>query len=266
MVNVNLQTRPGCKEYARCFSMVRLIDRCESEGTLLRLNIYISYSGFCSRRRADRYIRDGLVIVNGEVGTLQTFVDELDEVIVDSKVIQMKKNLTYLMLNKPRDIICTAAKNVPENIIDFIDYPERIFPVGRLDKHSEGLLILTNDGPIVNELLKKESLVEKDYIVTVNRVITPQFISDLSNGVSIYNPRVNGYTVTNACIVKQLNDSQLKITLTQGLNRQIRRMCRRYQYTVTNLKRIRLKELHLGDLPIGDWRYLTSEEIADLKS
>lgn len=236
------------------------------EVRFLRLNVYISSSGLCSRRSADKYIKDGLVIVNGEIATPQTFIDKLDEIIVNGEKIQLKENSTYLMLNKPSGIICTSAKNVRENIIDFIDYPERIFPVGRLDKHSEGLLILTNDGPIVNELLKKEAFVEKDYIVSVNRQITDLFIKELSNGVSIYNPRVKDYTITSNCVVEQVNDYQFKITLTQGLNRQIRRMCRRFQYTVTNLKRVRLKELYLSDLPVGEWRYLTNEEIKALKS
>lgn len=235
------------------------------EGIFLRLSVYISSSGLCSRRQADQYIKEGLVIVNGEVATPQTSLHASDEVVIDDRVIQPQENLTYLMLNKPDGVICTAAKNVPENVIDFIDYPERIFPVGRLDNHSEGLLILTNDGPIVNKLLKKEAFVEKDYIVTVNREITDQFINDLSIGVSIYNPRVKDYMMTSPCIIEKLTDYQFKITLTEGLNRQIRRMCRRFQYTVTHLKRIRLKNLHLGELSIGEWRYLTHEEINGLK-
>lgn len=232
----------------------------------MRLNVYISSSGFCSRRKADHYIKCGLVTVNGETSTPQTFVEETDEVIVDSNLIQTKNNSTYLILNKPRGIICTAAKDVLENIIDYINYPERIFPIGRLDKHSEGLLILTNDGPIVNELLKKEALVEKDYIVTVNRLITTQLINNLASGVSIYNPRTKDNTLTSPCTVKQLSDYQFKITLTEGLNRQIRRMCRRFQYTVTNLKRVRIKDLYLNDLPVGEWRHLTNEEVEKLKS
>lgn len=235
-------------------------------GDILRLNVYISSSGFCSRRKADYYIKCGLVTVNGETATPQTFVEETDEVIVDSDLIQTKNNSTYLILNKPRGIICTAAKDVPENIINYINYPERIFPIGRLDKHSEGLLILTNDGPIVNELLKKEALVEKDYIVTVNRLITTQLINNLASSVSIYNPRTKDNTLTSPCIVKQLSDYQFKITLTEGLNRQIRRMCRRFQYTVTHLKRVRIKDLYLNDLPVGDWRHLTNEEVEKLKS
>lgn len=243
-----------------------LYESCEAEGNFLRLNVYISSSGFCSRRRADRYIKEGLVMVNGEVVTPWTFVNASDEVIVNGEKIHPREGSIYLLLHKPRGIICTAAENVPENVIDFIDYPERIFPVGRLDNHSEGLLILTNDGPIVNKLLKKESSVEKDYIVTVNREITDQFITDLSTGVSIYNPRVKGSTMTSPCIVERLNDLQFKITLTEGLNRQIRRMCRRFQYTVTNLKRVRLKNVHLGELPVGEWRYLTDEEVKGLQS
>lgn len=232
----------------------------------MRINVYISSAGYCSRRRADRHIKEGHVTINGEVATLWSHVQEGDEVKVFDEVIRPRKHSTYLMLNKPRGIICTAAENVPENVIDFIDYPERIFPIGRLDNHSEGLLLLTNDGPIVNELLKKESQVEKEYIVTVNREITLDFIKGMSAGVSIYNPRVKGHTTTSPCEVKQLNDYQFSIVLIEGLNRQIRRMCRRFQYTVTNLQRIRMKHLQLGDLPVGDWRYLTEEEVRALKN
>jgi len=232
----------------------------------LRLNVYISSSGYCSRQQADRYIKGGYVTVNGNITTNKKFVNNSDKVYVNNDLIQLKENSTYIMLNKPRGIICTAAKNVPENIIDYVNYPERIFPVGRLDKHSEGLIILTNDGPIVNELLNQDYLVEKEYLVTVNQLITKQFINDLSNGVSIYNPRVKENTITNPCVVKQISDYQFKITLTQGLNRQIRRMCRRFQYTVTDLKRVRFKNLYLSSLPIGEWRYLTSNEIKFLKS
>jgi len=236
------------------------------EELLLRLNVYISSSGYCSRQQADRYIKGGYVTVNGNITTNKTFVNKSDEVYVNDHLIQLKENSIYIMLNKPQGIICTAAKDVPENIIDYVNYPERIFPVGRLDKHSEGLIILTNDGPIVNELLNQDYLVEKDYLVTVNQLITKQFINDLSKGVSIYNPRVKGNTITNPCVVKQINDYQFKITLTQGLNRQIRRMCRRFQYTVTDLKRVRFKNLYLSTLPIGEWRYLTNNEIKFLKS
>src|SRR5699024_7642191 len=188
------------------------------------------------------------------------------KVYVNNDLIQLKENSTYIMLNKPQGTICTAAKDVPENIIDYVNYPERIFPVGRLDTHSEGLIILTNDRPIVNELLNQYYLIEKEYLVTVNQLITNEFINDLSKGVSIYNTRVKGNTITNPCVVKQINDYQFKITLTQGLNRQIRRMCRRFQYTVTDLKRVRFKNLYLSTLPIGEWRYLTNNEIKFLKS
>jgi len=231
----------------------------------VRINVYISSAGYCSRRRADRYIKEGHVTINGERATLWSHVQEGDEVRVLDEVIHPREHTTYVMLNKPRGIICTAAQDVPGNVIECINYPERIFPIGRLDNQSEGLLLLTNDGPIVNDLLKKEAQVEKEYVVTVNREITPDFIKGLAVGVSIYNPRVKGHTTTSPCKVTQLNDYQFSIVLIEGLNRQIRRMCRRFQYTVTHLQRVRMKHLQLGDLPIGEWRYLTEEEIHGLK-
>lgn len=232
----------------------------------MRLNVYISSSGWCSRRRADQYIKAGQVTVNGQVVTRRMMVALSDQVAVQGVVVQPKEHNVYLLLHKPRGIICTAAKDVKENVIDYIGYPERIFPVGRLDNQSEGLLLLTNDGAIVNELLKREARVEKDYVVTVNRIITEQFIQELSEGVRIYNPREKGYTITRPCTVVQLSDVQFKITLTEGMNRQIRRMCRRFQYTVTTLQRVRLKDLHLGEVAVGEWRYLTMEEVEGLQS
>src|SRR5699024_656442 len=158
----------------------------------------------------------------------------------------------YIMLNKPQGIICTAAKDVPENIIDYVNYPERIFPVGRLDKHSEGLIILTNVGPIVNELLNQDYLEENDYLLTVNQLIKKQFINELSKGMSIYYTYVKENTITNPCVVKQINDYLFNITLTQVLNIQKRRICRKFQYSVTDLKRVRFKNLYLSTLPIGE--------------
>ncbi|WP_342504756.1 pseudouridine synthase [Sporosarcina sp. FSL K6-2383] len=231
----------------------------------MRLNQFISASGFCSRRKVDKLIKEGIVTVNGEQIKLGYVMSEGDRVEVDGQLIKAKVNDVYLMLNKPPDVTCTAASGIEGNIIDFVNYPERIFPVGRLDKQSEGLILLTNDGSIVNELLKEENEHEKDYIVTVDKKITPEFIEDMASGVDIYNPRKKGNVQTKPCRVVQLDDYCFKITLSQGLNRQIRRMCRRFQYTVTRLQRVRIKELSLGTLPLGQWRSLTQGEIARLK-
>ncbi|GKV63913.1 MULTISPECIES: pseudouridine synthase [unclassified Sporosarcina] len=231
----------------------------------MRLNQFISSSGFCSRRQAERYISAGKVQVNGEIAPHVYFVEENDQVEVDGQVITHASPNIYMMLNKPSGIICTASPGIADNIIDFVAYHERIFPVGRLDKETEGLILLTNDGSIVNELMKEENQQEKEYIVTVDKKITEDFIADLSSGVDIYNPRKKGYSRTNPCPVIQQDDYTFRITLSQGLNRQIRRMCRRFQYTVTHLQRVRIKHIELGSLARGQWRFLTSEEIEGLK-
>lgn len=233
---------------------------------MIRLNQFISSSGFCSRRHADRLIKEERVTVNGGPVKLGEMIRNDDQVEVDGKIIKAKENDIYIMLNKPPGITCTAAKHIEGNIIDFINYPERIFPVGRLDKQSEGLILLTDDGSIVNDLLREENNEEKDYIVTVDREITPIFIEQMSGGVDIYNPRKKDYTTTKQCKVIQIDNHRFKITLSQGLNRQIRRMCRRYQYTVTKLQRVRMKHMTLGELKVGEWRYLSEEEINRLKS
>ncbi|NSJ92652.1 23S rRNA pseudouridine(2604) synthase RluF, partial [Coprococcus sp. MSK.21.13] len=172
----------------------------------------------------------------------------------------------YIALNKPVGITCTTERHIKGNIIDFINYPERIFPIGRLDKPSEGLILLTNDGSIVNEILREENNHEKDYIVTVNKPITPSFINGMSKGVKIYNPVKKQYTVTNKCKVIKINPTTFKITLSQGLNRQIRRMCSRFGYNVIKLKRVRVSNITLKGLPVGKWRYLTDEEVRILRS
>ena len=231
----------------------------------MRLNQYISSSGFCSRRQAERYITAEKVLVNGKIAPHVYFVEEEDQVEVDGHTIAHTSEDIYVMLNKPSGVTCTASPAIEGNIIDFVSYPERIFPVGRLDKETEGLILLTNDGSIVNELMKEEHHQEKEYVVTVDNKITDTFIEELSNGVDIYNPRTKNYTTTTPCPVIQLDDFTFRITLSQGLNRQIRRMCRRFQYTVTHLQRVRIKHIKLGSLERGHWRYLTEEEIAGLK-
>lgn len=231
----------------------------------IRLNQFISTSGFCSRRHADRLLKENRVMVNGVTAKLGAVIDDKDQVKIDEQLIVAKENCIYLMLNKPSGITCTAASHIEGNVIDFVNYPERVFPVGRLDKQSEGLILLTDDGSIVNDLLREENDTEKDYLVTVNREITPEFIEKMSSGVSIYNPRIKGHSITKPCEVVQMDTYRLKITLSQGLNRQIRRMCRRFQYTVTGLQRVRIKHLELGELELGHWRELTIDEINGLK-
>lgn len=230
----------------------------------MRLNQYIACSGYCSRRQAERLITAEKVLVNGQIAPHVYFVKESDQVEIDGHKLIHTSHKVYIILNKPRGITCTASPLIADNIIDFVAYPERIFPVGRLDKDTEGLILLTNDGSIVNELMKQENKQEKEYIVIVDKKITAAFISDLSNGVDIYNPRKKDYTRTNACTVIQLDDYTFRITLSQGLNRQIRKMCRRFHYTVTHLQRVRIKHIELGTLEYGQWRYLTEEELAGL--
>lgn len=224
-----------------------------------RINKYLSEAGYCSRRKADKLIDQGRVTINGKVPEIGTKVRSGDQVEVDGKPISnASTKLVYLALNKPVGIVCTTDTRVEkDNIIDFINYPERIFPIGRLDKPSEGLILLTNDGDIVNKILRARNNHEKEYIVTVDKKITQDFIDQMSNGVPILD------TVTRKCRVEQLNKNTFKIVLTQGLNRQIRRMCEYLDYEVTRLKRVRIMNITL-DTPIGEWRYLTEKELEDL--
>ncbi|NOH15910.1 pseudouridine synthase [Clostridium cochlearium] len=232
----------------------------------MRLNNFISSTGICSRREADELIKQNKVKVNGEIAPLGYIVEPKDKVEVNGKLLERKKNDVYIALNKPVGITCTTERHIKGNIIDFINYPERIFPIGRLDKPSEGLILLTNDGSIVNEILREENNHEKDYIVTVNKPITPSFINGMSKGVKIYNPVKKQYTVTNKCKVVKINPTTFKITLSQGLNRQIRRMCSHLGYNVIKLKRVRISNITLKGLPLGKWRYLTDNEVRILRS
>lgn len=231
----------------------------------MRLNNFISSTGICSRREADELIKQKKVKVNGEIAPLGYIVEPKDKVEVNGKLLERKKNDVYIALNKPVGITCTTERHIKGNIIDFINYPERIFPIGRLDKPSEGLILLTNDGSIVNEILREENNHEKDYIVTVNKPITPSFINGMSKGVKIYNPVKKQHTVTNKCKVIKINPTTFKITLSQGLNRQIRRMCARFGYNVVKLKRVRISNITLKGLPVGKWRYLTDNEVRILR-
>lgn len=221
----------------------------------ISLNKYISDSGFCSRREADRYIEECRVTINGKDAHKGNRVVEGDIVLVDGEPIRKKKTAVYIMLNKPKGVTCTTDQKDKTNIIDFINYKTRIFPIGRLDKLSEGLIFLTNDGDIVNKILRAGNNHEKEYVVTVDKDIDFDFINKMRNGV-----RIMG-TTTLKCFVKQEGDKRFRIILTQGLNRQIRRMCEVLGYKVTTLKRIRIMNITLGGLQQGKWRYFTQPEI-----
>ncbi|MEW9500989.1 pseudouridine synthase [Jeotgalibacillus marinus] len=222
----------------------------------MHIHSFVSKSGVCSRRETVRLIKAGRITVNGVLCTPNQSIQEDDDVRIDGNPLPGKPAPIYLAFNKPRGITCTAQPSIEGNIIDFIQYPERIFPIGRLDKDSEGLILLTNDGSIVNPLMREEFQHEKEYIVTVNRTITPLLIEGIQQGEI----NIRG-KITSPCTAIQLDDRTFSITLTQGLNRQIRRMCRTFDYTVQTLKRIRIKEIHLNDLPMGHWRSLTEKEM-----
>ena len=225
-----------------------------------RINKYLSEAGYCSRRGADRLIEEGKVTINGKFPKIGTKVEEGDYVEVEGRRIEnfKKQKKIYLVFNKPVGIVCTTDTRLErENIIDFIKYPKRIFPIGRLDKLSEGLIFLTDDGDIVNKILRARNNHEKEYIVSVNRLINEDFIRSMSNGVEILE------TITKSCFVKQLGPKKFKIILTQGLNRQIRRMCEALGYRVKTLKRIRIMNIKL-DIPIGKYREFTTKELYEL--
>lgn len=231
----------------------------ETQGT--RINKFLSEAGFCSRRAADKLIEEGRVTINGKVPEMGTKITSTDEVRVDGKLIsEAVEEHTYIAFNKPIGIVCTTeTEREKNNIIDFIKFPKRIFPIGRLDKASEGLIFLTSDGDIVNKILRARNNHEKEYIVTVNKPITKQFIQKMSSGVPILD------TVTRECKVEQISLFKFKIILTQGLNRQIRRMCEYLNYDVVKLKRVRIMNIKL-DTEIGKWRHLTKEEMSELNT
>ena len=219
-----------------------------------RLNKAISETGYCSRREADRLIDAGKVKVNGTVAGLGIQIKKNDKIEVEGKVITKEVEEIYLAFHKPVGVICTTDISIKNNIIDYIKFPERIFPIGRLDKPSEGLIFLTNDGDIVNKVLRSGNNHEKEYIVSVNRKITQSFVRQMSNGVPVLD------TVTKKCRVERVTDFTFRIILTQGLNRQIRRMCSYFGYEVTSLKRIRIMNVYLDDLAVGKYRHLTTKE------
>ena len=230
-----------------------------SESKQTRINKYLSEVGYCSRRAADKLIEQGRVTINGSVPEMGTKISDGDEVRVDGKLISERdEKPVYIAFNKPVGIVCTTDTRVEkDNIIDYINYPKRIFPIGRLDKMSEGLIFLTNDGNIVNKILRARNNHEKEYLVNVNKPITPEFIEQMSNGVPILD------TVTRKCEVEQITKNRFKIVLTQGLNRQIRRMCEHLDYKVVKLKRTRIMNVEL-DIPVGQYRDLTPQELAEI--
>ena len=229
------------------------------KGKQTRVNKYLSEVGYCSRRAADKLIEDGRVTINGSVPEMGTKISDGDEVRVDGKLIsETNEKPVYIAFNKPVGIVCTTDTRVEkDNIIDYINYPTRIFPIGRLDKMSEGLILLTNDGDIVNKILRARNNHEKEYLVNVNKPITPEFIQQMSAGVPILD------TVTRECKVEQVTKNRFKIVLTQGLNRQIRRMCEHLDYKVVKLKRTRIMNVEL-DIPVGQYRNLNEAELSEI--
>jgi 23S rRNA pseudouridine2604 synthase len=224
----------------------------------VRLNKYISETGVCSRREADKWIEAGRVTCNGQPAALGTRVADGDEIRVDGELVGAKKEQIYIALNKPVGVTCTTESHIEDNIIDLIGHSERIFPIGRLDKDSEGLILLTNNGDIVNDILRSENNHEKEYIVTVDRPITELSLQMMADGVKIMGK------LTKPCKVRRIDQLTFRMILTQGLNRQIRRMCSALGYKAQRLQRVRIMNVHLGTLNPGEWRHLTDHELAGL--
>ena len=232
-----------------------------SENKLTRINKFLSEVGYCSRREADKLIDAGRITVNGNIPEMGTKVSSQDEIRVDGKIVgEQKDPPVYLIFHKPVGIVCTTDTRVEkDNIIDYINYPTRIFPIGRLDKASEGLIFLTNDGDIVNKILRARNNHDKEYIVDVDKPIDASFVKRMSDGIPILD------TITRKCEVEQLGEKRFKIILTQGLNRQIRRMCEYLGYNVTRLKRVRIMNINL-DIPVGKYRAFKSSELKELNA
>lgn len=224
----------------------------------MRINKYLSETGIVSRRGADKWVEEGKVTINGELATVGSQVEDGDIVCVDGKEVKKEEQLVYIVLNKPVGITSTTEQHIKGNVVDFINHPLRIFHIGRLDKDSEGLLLLTNDGDVVNKILRAENQHEKEYIVQVDQPITEHFIQGMGAGVDILD------TTTLPCHVEKISDKVFKIILEQGLNRQIRRMCSAFGYSVKRLQRIRIMNIKLGNLKVGQWRDLTDKERTEL--
>ena len=238
--------------------------RSEKETESVRLNKYMSDAGFCSRREADRLIEEGKVLIDGTPAILGQKVLPGQVVIVDGKNLKPFEELILLAFHKPVGIECTTDKKNPDNIIDYINYPQRIYPIGRLDKESEGLILLTNTGDLVNPILKASNYHEKEYLVSVNKDIDDAFLSQMRKGVKIYLEDGKKEVITRKCKVHRVDHNTFSIILTQGLNRQIRRMCEALGYTVTELKRTRIMNIRLGRLKEGHFRLLTEKEVKEL--
>ena len=225
----------------------------------IRINKYISQCGYCSRREADRLISTGKVLVNGIPAEMGVKVSPADEIIIDGELVIQKEPEILIALHKPQGIVCTTSKQDSNNVIDYLHFPHRIYPVGRLDKDSTGLLLLTNNGQLMDDILRGSNYHEKEYVVKVNKPLTDSIIRAMEQGVPILD------TMTRPCQIQRTGADTFHIILTQGLNRQIRRMCEYFGYRVITLKRIRIMNIHLGDLPIGQWRALIPKEIETLK-
>lgn len=226
----------------------------------MRLNKYLSDAGICSRREADRLVQEGKILVDGKAAVLGMQIEEGQEILVNGKAVRREEKKVLLLFHKPRGIECTANPKIKNNVISYIDYPIRIYYIGRLDKDSEGLLLLTNQGELVNKMMRAGNCHEKEYLVTVDKPVTEDFIKKMSKGVPVLG------TVTRKCRVEKTGEKTFRIILTQGLNRQIRRMCEYLGYRVKRLKRIRVMNLELGDLPVGQCREAEEKELEDLKS
>lgn len=226
----------------------------------VRINKYLADAGVCSRRAADGFIEEGKVFIDGERAVMGSRVLLGQSVVFNGKELKKEEELVLLALNKPRGIVCTSDKREPDNVVDFINYGKRIYPIGRLDKDSEGLLLLTNDGDIVNKILRAGNYHEKEYIVKVNKLLTKEFLQGMAGGVPILD------TVTRPCKIEALDKYRFKVILTQGLNRQIRRMCEYFGYRVVHLQRVRIMNIHLGHLKVGDYRKLTPQELSGLQA
>lgn len=225
----------------------------------IRINKYISDAGICSRREADRWIISGKVQIDGKVAVMGSKVTPEQKVTIEGRDVTKDKRMVLIAFHKPVGVVCTADKREPDNIVDYIDYGARIFPIGRLDKDSEGLILLTNNGEIVNKILRAGNWHEKEYIVEVNKPITEEFLRGMAGGVPILNTR------TKPCLVEQIDKTKFRIVLTQGLNRQIRRMCEYFDYRVRSLLRVRIMNITLGRLKAGTWRNLTERELLELE-
>ncbi|MBQ1688698.1 MAG: 23S rRNA pseudouridine(2604) synthase RluF [Lachnospiraceae bacterium] len=229
------------------------------DNTGIRLNKYLSDAGVCSRRQADRWVEEGKITINGNMAVMGQRVLPGDKVAVNGKPIKKEEDKVLLAYNKPRGIVCTTSKVEKNNIVDYINYDKRIYPVGRLDKDSSGLILLTNQGELVDKILRGSNYHEKEYIVTVNKKITPEFLRAMGSGVPILD------TVTRPCELEQIGPRTFRIILTQGLNRQIRRMCEYFDYKVVELKRVRIMNIRLGKLKEGTYRKIAGKELEELK-